>query len=318
MHAVPAEPSKPIRDVEQPLTAIDSRSQTDPEISANAPPEQVVLEIEPVVIEEELAKLATPSQSAAAEIEAPVRDAADAAEPSPRQDPMVAGAWIPQAVDAETEEPAVQSSEPSLHDTRYRPPVAVKPIPLAVKRTDATAMVLHPAVQSVEEPDLAQQPERPPVDQTDGESVARLTMSRTQIRSLKLGGQLRRVMVGDQEVCQAVATGPNELKLIGTGCGITKLVVWADVGDQSTTLKRAFEVHVGEADAASRNDTSEQTRVLNESLVKMFPGCDVRVLQDPDALRVTGNCDCEESAKKIIRIVRKTCLVPVRDELSVR
>jgi Flp pilus assembly secretin CpaC len=143
-------------------------------------------------------------------------------------------------------------------------------------------------------------------------------MSRTQIRSLTIAGKLKGVKVGDEDVCQAFTVGTNELKLIGTGNGVTQLVVWAETGSGDKTLMRAFEVHVEDTVAVTGEAVEQRTAMLNRSIDKMFPGCNVQVTRQGDHLLVRGSCDSDESATKIIRIVRKTCLVPVRDELEIR
>ena len=35
-------------------------------------------------------------------------------------------------------------------------------------------------------------------------------------------------------------------------------------------------------------------------------------------LWVTGACESQDSAEKIVRMVRKSCLIPVRDQLTVK
>ncbi len=119
-----------------------------------------------------------------------------------------------------------KTAEESLHTKRYRPPVAVKTVPIAVVR-DALAepaSIVGSTVQQVEVPRtwmtsirLQKRPNLTP-----------LYMTRAQVCSLTLGGEVRRVKVANESVCQAFAAGPNQLKLIGTGNGVTRLVVWAD------------------------------------------------------------------------------------------
>jgi Flp pilus assembly secretin CpaC len=57
---------------------------------------------------------------------------------------------------------------------------------------------------------------------------------------------------------------------------------------------------------------------LNESIDRAFPRASVVVSREGGELVVTGRCDDETTAKQIIRIVRKSCLIPVRDQLRVR
>ena len=223
----------------------------------------------------------------------------------------------------------VPAPEPTLARQRFRPPVAVDSPPIAVVRSGTSAMPENSvaAVQSAEAPVLEQEAtllekkdeiaEHPESPRKGASHPAVLRMSRAQVRSLTIGGYVRRVAVGDKNICQAFAAGPNQLKLIGTGNGVTRLVVWADKSDSSPTSVRRFDVYVEDKAAASES-TADKATVLNESIRRAFPTSHVFVQQMKDALVVNGHCDDEETAKKIVRMIRKTCLIPVRDEIQVR
>ena len=196
---------------------------------------------------------------------------------------------------------------------RYRPPVAVKTVPLEIERGSNNGIVSAP-VQAV--------PEFEPhavtlVNSAEGK-IPTLHMSLTQVRSLTLGGTLHSAHVADTSICKAVESGPRQLKLIGTGEGTTKLIVVAesDTAD-GKTLQREFEIQVSEAPQAKDDSIVETVRSLNHSIREKFPHCEVAVFDRGDELMVAGRCDSQESAKKIMRMVRKTCLVPVKDELIV-
>ncbi|TWU01075.1 pilus assembly protein N-terminal domain-containing protein [Stieleria varia] len=148
------------------------------------------------------------------------------------------------------------------------------------------------------------------------EAVTTLNMSRTQVRSLTIGGQLRRVTVADKDVCQVIASGPNQLKLIGTGNGSTKLVVWADTEAGGPTRVKTFEIQVQDAVESTGGSLGNKTQLLNQTISRMFPSAKIRVTQNEDHLLVSGRCPDEVTAKQIVRMVRKTCLVPVRDSLT--
>ncbi len=214
-----------------------------------------------------------------------------------------------------------KTSERSLHQTRFRAPVAVTKLPLALERpaVDETASIVRPSISPVKALDLNQSNEGAKViaEIDEDTKLTPLYMSRAQVRSLTLGGNVRRVEVADKNVCQAFAAGPNRLKLIGTGNGVTQLVVWAGANEKSPTQVRAFEIHVQDAVAATGKTVVDRSKMLNASIQKMFPGCRVNVQQVSDTLVVSGRCDNPESAKQIMRMVRKTVLVPVRDELTI-
>ena len=232
--------------------------------------------------------------------------------------------------------PEVAASQPEmLRRNRYRPPVDVAPPPLTVMRPseDSKTAIVRPPVKAVDAPKLqptesqmasgatqtaraeAASP-RPLVD-SESTKLTPLYMTRAQVRSLTLGGNVRRVEIGDKSVCQAFAAGPSQLKLIGTRNGITQLVVWADTTDSALRM-RAFEIHVEDSVAATGEAVVDRTEMLNRSIRNMFPDSKIVVRRGTDQLIVAGECDSEETATKVIRMIRKTCLVPVRDQLRVR
>ncbi len=330
------------------LSPSENIGHTPEELAPIVRPHQPVLLVEPLVIEGDLPEL-TPVPEPVVELE-PER--ADESQPALTRapQPAVVGIPAPVVVDEQPElapppvaaadsrreaaapilqseaptviyrdEPAVSSamerSEPTLHDKRYRPPVAVTPLPLALERptAEAQASIVRPTVQPVQAPRL----DDVVLEQAAGAKLTPLYMSRAQVRSLTLGGRVRKVKVGDKNICQAFTSSPNELKLIGTGNGVTQLVVWADTDDNAPTRVRAFEIHVQDAVAATGKTSVDRTEMLNRSIRKMFPGCQVTVRRVAQQLVVAGSCDSDASAKQILRMVRKTCLVPVRDELQI-
>ncbi|QDT02846.1 hypothetical protein K227x_12250 [Rubripirellula lacrimiformis] len=208
---------------------------------------------------------------------------------------------------------SVPAQQQNLSSKRYRPPVAVTAVPVSLGR-DRSAQTAQ--VQSAISPIETIQAESKP---TTNEKSVSLHLSQAQVRSLTFGGVVRNIEVSDRSVCQAFASGPNQLKLIGTGTGVTKLVVWAapESAGESPRM-RSFNIHVGQPLDASGSDAPDRSAMLNQSIQRVFPDADVVVHHRHDELVVTGRCGSEDSAKKIIRMVRKTCLVPVRDELVVR
>jgi hypothetical protein len=145
-----------------------------------------------------------------------------------------------------------------------------------------------------------------------------LNLSRAQVRSMMIGGELRGLKIGDKDICQAFQAGASQIKLIGTGLGKTELTIWADVAAGEPTRMQTFENEVSDGVNATGDKVSERTALLNESIDQAFPRASVVVSRRGGELNVTGRCDTEAEAKQIIRMVRKSCLVPVQDNLKVR
>lgn len=157
------------------------------------------------------------------------------------------------------------------------------------------------------------EPETP----TDQNAVL-LQLKMAQVRSMTIGGRLRRASVNNNEICQAFASSENQIKLIGTGIGRTELTIWADVAPGEPTRKQTFVIDVSQDVDATGDKITEHTVLLNDSIDKAFPRASVVVSREGGQLVVTGHCDDELTAKQIIRMVRKSCLIPVQDNLKVR
>ncbi|TWU27056.1 hypothetical protein Pla52o_09150 [Novipirellula galeiformis] len=210
---------------------------------------------------------------------------------------------------------------------RYRPPVAVQAPPLGYERSEGPTTAA--AVQSVSPPMLSDEDHvEGIIGEGSGTQVTHLPqptgaatplyITRAQVRTLTIGGDLRRVSIEDQNICHAIAAGSNELKLIGAGHGTTRLVVWADGATDGRSMVRQFDVHVQDAVEATGNSVGDKAQLLTRTIKQSFPDSKVVVKTVGDQLVIHGTCSSEATASKILRMVRKTCLIPVRDELTIR
>lgn len=159
-----------------------------------------------------------------------------------------------------------------------------------------------------------------PIEQTQETTPSEVTLhlTRAQVRSMTIGGRLKRVSISNKDVCQAFASSSSQIKLIGTGLGKTNLTIWADVDPTEPTRVQTFVIEVAEAVDAKGDKVSENTKLLNDSIARAFPTANVRVQRVGSELTVSGTCYDERTAKQIIRMVRKSCLVPVNDQLKIR
>lgn len=181
--------------------------------------------------------------------------------------------------------------------------------------------VQPPSIQSpsLPTPPADRQAASQPFDQGSASSQdVVLHMERAQVKSMTIGGRLRRVSIANKDVCQAFAAGANQLKLIGTGLGRTQLTIWADVAPGEPTRVQTFTVEVADGIDAKGDRFAAHTNLLNDSIDKAFPRASVVVSRQGGQLIVTGRCDDERTATQILRMVRKSCLVPVKDQLQVR
>ncbi len=204
-----------------------------------------------------------------------------------------------------------QPTDPS--HKRYRPPVAVKSVPLEIERVASNGAEDSPVHAAPNfEPNV--------VALANGidRDLPTLHLCLAQVRCLTIGGTLQSAQLADTSICKIVESGSNQLKLIGTSEGVTTLIVIAESESADhKSMRRAFEIHVSEAPQSRGDSLVETCALLNRSIRETFPACEVIVLEQGNELMVAGRCDSQESAKKILRMVRKTCLVPVKDELVV-
>ena len=142
-------------------------------------------------------------------------------------------------------------------------------------------------------------------------------MKRAQVRSLTVAGELSDIRIGNTGICQAVLVGPNRLKLIAAGNGVTEMVIWAKTDNPDQPIRmRIFKVHVDSLDSSVATG-GRTTQLLHETIRSAFPNCQVNISQHGSDLIVSGRCVNREAAERIIRLVRSTCLVTVRDELTI-
>ncbi|MDG2220635.1 MAG: hypothetical protein P8L85_04605 [Rubripirellula sp.] len=201
-----------------------------------------------------------------------------------------------------------------IQETRL--PVAVKQLPLAISRVDFTKQVEpKSAVQAVKAIALGDQSVAKPFFVGP---LTELSMERGKVRSLKAGDYIARFEIEDESICQVLRGGPNELKLIGIQNGTTRVVVYAAVSGTSEIQTRGFEIQVSEPGTQFATPLAEQCSRLNRSLNQAFPDCQVKLSVHRNYLVVGGTCDSNTTAREILRMIRKACLVPVRDQLVIQ
>ena len=159
-----------------------------------------------------------------------------------------------------------------------------------------------------------------PVSGIDGKTANAIPiqLSRAQVRSMTIGGRLRQFKIDDDSICQVFHSGHNQIKLIGTSLGKTYLTVWADVAPDQTTRVQTFLIDVSQNVNALGEKVGIDTQLLNTSVARAFPGSRALVTQQNGVLIVSGTCPDDQMATQLLRMVRKSCRIPVIDRLSVQ
>jgi hypothetical protein len=128
---------------------------------------------------------------------------------------------------------------------------------------------------------------------------------------LSLGGSVSRVQVEHQVICQAITWHAGRLLVMGIAPGQTRLAVWYE----GTPLPTIYYVEVTQIHATDAG-SQQAYDALARSLEGMFPGSRLRIAANAEGLVVSGIAANSQDADKILRIVRRSNLVPVVDDLK--
>jgi len=137
------------------------------------------------------------------------------------------------------------------------------------------------------------------------------------VQVLTLQHNVNQVKIEDENICKVITSDPNNLIVIGAAIGECKLAVWTNDSSSRETEPQIYKVVVRDTwGDATKNTVSIED--ANKSLATMFPDSTVVIKSGADgALFVQGKASTNESAKRIIMLVRKMFLVPVQDRIAV-
>lgn len=131
--------------------------------------------------------------------------------------------------------------------------------------------------------------------------------------SMDLPGKLTALAVQDESVCKALQSG-RSISLVGNQVGTTLVQIWTSELGDSPQVIRVNVAHSRGKVQATRNEFKDIKQVIAQG----FPRADVNIISNEDgSIEVRGTTDSEESARRILELVRKLYLVPVKDKLAV-
>ena len=144
-------------------------------------------------------------------------------------------------------------------------------------------------------------------------SIATVELECLTAASMDLPGKLTALAVQDESVCK-VLHNARSVSIVGNQVGTTLIQVWtSELGDRPQVI-RVNVAHQRGKVPATRNEVKDIKQVIAQS----FPRADVNIISNEDgSIEVRGTTDSEESAKRILDLVRKLYLVPVKDKLAV-
>ena len=144
-----------------------------------------------------------------------------------------------------------------------------------------------------------------PVATVELECLAATTMS--------LSGTLVAVAVQDEKICK-ILHNDRTVSLVGNQTGSTLVQIWtADLGNSPQVIRVNVSQPWGNVQA-----TNSEVKDIKQVIAQKFPRADVSIIsKDDGGIEVRGTTDSEESAKRILELVRKLYLVPVTDKVTV-
>ncbi len=131
--------------------------------------------------------------------------------------------------------------------------------------------------------------------------------------AMDLPGKLVAIAVQDENVCKALHN-ERTVSLVGNQPGTTLVQIWTeDLGDKPQVIKVNVAQQGGKYQA-----TATEVRDINQLISHSFPRANVSIVSKEDGgIEVAGTTESEETARRILELVRKLYLVPVKDKLIV-
>lgn len=147
--------------------------------------------------------------------------------------------------------------------------------------------------------------------------VATFNLKPTEVRAIKFDSQVKQVQSDNMAVCAAIKAATGQIQLIATGAGTTRLSVHT-IGKDGVGKTERYEVSVGDVRTSTDDSPESIAMTLTQTVQSAFPGSNILVSFAAGRLVVTGTCPDEEAARRMLRMIRSACAIPVVDNVKVR
>ena len=130
---------------------------------------------------------------------------------------------------------------------------------------------------------------------------------------MDLSSKLCGVAVQDASVCK-ILHNERSVSLVGNQVGTTLVQVWTEgLGNKPQTVRVNVSQPWGNVQA-----TRSEVIDIKQAIAQNFPRANVSIVSLVDGgIEVNGTTDSEDSARRILELVRKLYLVPVKDKVTV-
>lgn len=188
--------------------------------------------------------------------------------------------------------------------------VVVAPVPAKAIATDVAQPVVSDAEISTETKLASSKKYSKPADRTIQVGTVALTTMRVDDKDVV------KCEVDDSTVCRAIVTADGEVALLPGKVGVTRATLWVKEANGQSKVETA-DIQVGEVLPIANTDSVELGK-LNDSLQRLYPSTSLRVVASDRCIEICGEADSEQQAREVLQLVRKLCLVPVKDKVTVR
>lgn len=137
------------------------------------------------------------------------------------------------------------------------------------------------------------------------------------VTSLTVDGVIEAVQVEDDSIARVIGSTSRHLRLIGVRPGKTRVLVQQKMAGDAESVREIYELHIA-SPSKVRGGESQQESSLMELIEQKYRTASVQISRQGDRIIVQGECDDSRDAKEIVRLIRKTYLVPVEDQLILR
>lgn len=143
--------------------------------------------------------------------------------------------------------------------------------------------------------------------------VATIEMESQSATALEIPGNVRAVAVENEDVCRVIHT-ERTISIVGSKQGSSLIQVWTNELKDAPQVLRVNVSQPWQTPNAKPGDLAE----VKQALAQAFPRANLKLLKQEDGtLEVRGTTENEETARRVLEMVRKLCLVPVKDRVTV-
>jgi hypothetical protein len=254
----------------------------------------------------------TVSLAQATEIDLPAIDLPVIDLPAPEQSLYEISTMSPSAVEVVREQIAPQSLDKTRTDSRTNaeqtPDGFVSLAPPSLPEIGASTAEVKQIDVATPTPPSKLDPRW-----ANGSPSAIIELESQSAKAMDIPGGVKAIAVENEDVCR-ILHDAKTITLVGNQIGSTLVEIWTNEARETPMLVR---VNVSQPWHKS-NSRPTDVRDVKHAVAQAFPKANINVFTNADGtLEVRGTTDSEDSAKRILEIVRKICLVPVKDKVTV-